>query len=385
MEKLLSPEEINKIIDLRKFIHANPELAHSEFSTADTIQKFLWDKPDKIIKRIGETGIAFIYDSGVTGKTILFRAELDALPIQEINSFPYKSTKENISHKCGHDGHMAILAGLGIVLSKHKINKGKIILLFQPAEEIGEGAQKILNDEKFKEIKPDYIFALHNLPGFELGSIITRHENFASASKGMIIKLYGKTSHAAEPENGINPSIAMSNIIIMLNNLVDDLNGKLIDFSLVTVVCARLGEKAFGTNPGYAEVMATFRSYNDDDMKLLTESAGLAVKQIAEKENLKEEITYTEEFPATVNSIECIKIIKEVIKENNIKEIKKELPFKWSEDFGHFTYNFNGALFGIGAGLKTPQLHNPDYDFPDEIIETGIMVFYHIAKKISRL
>lgn len=385
MEKLLSPEEINKIIDLRKIIHANPELAHSEFSTADTIQKFLWDKPDKIIKRIGETGIAFIYNSGVTGKTILFRAELDALPIQEINSFPYKSTKENISHKCGHDGHMAILAGLGIILSKHKINKGKIILLFQPAEEIGEGAQKILNDEKFKEIKPDYIFALHNLPGFELGSIITRHENFASASKGMIIKLYGKTSHAAEPENGINPSIAMSNIIVMLNNLVDDLSGKLIDFSLVTVVHANLGEKAFGTNPGYAEVMATFRSYNDDDMKLLTESARLAVKQIAEKENLKEEITYTEEFPATVNNIECIKIIKEVIKENNIKEIKKELPFKWSEDFGHFTYNYKGALFGIGAGLNTPQLHNPDYDFPDEIIETGIMVFYHIAKKISRL
>ena len=386
MLNILSSNELNKIIELRKTIHSNPELAHQEFNTAGTIMKFLENKSDEIISGIGGTGIAFIYKGKEEGKTILLRADLDALPIKESNVFPHKSSKDNVSHKCGHDGHMAILAGLGSVLSKNRIEKGKVVLLFQPAEEIGEGAEKVLNDKKFKNIKPDFVYAIHNLPGYEMKSVITRYETFASASKGMIIKLFGKTSHAAEPENGNSPATAMTRIINELNNLVISLKGKLKDklkdFSLITVIHARLGEKAFGTTPGYAEVMATLRSYRNDDMNTIVETSESLIKKIAEEEKLQINISYTEEFPATVNNKECIELLKETLKENKFLEVEKDLPFKWSEDFGHFTSKYKGALFGIGAGVKTPQLHNPDYDFPDEIIETGITIYYSLIKKI---
>ena len=381
MEKLLTQTETDNLIELRKTIHSQPELAHSEFDTANTLMKFLGNKPDKVIYGIGGTGIAFVYNGEDEGKTIMFRAELDALPITETNTFFYKSLKENVSHKCGHDGHMTILAGLGVVLSKTKIKKGKAVLLFQPAEEIGEGAEKVLTDEKFKEILPDYIFALHNLPGYEKGSIVNRYEHFASASKGMIIKLYGKTSHAAEPENGNSPAIAMAKIISELNNLIISIQDKLKDFSLVTVIHARLGEKAFGTTPGYAEVMATLRSYRNDDIQVIVDEAEKIISKITEEENLRNEISFTEEFPAPINNKECVDIIKEISKENNIKEVNKDKPFKWSEDFGHFTSKYKGALFGLGAGTKTPQLHNPDYDFPDDVLETGVLIFYSIIKK----
>lgn len=382
MEKLLTPSEIEKIIELRKTIHSNPELSNKEFKTADSLIKFIGNQPNKIVAGIGNTGIAFIYEGELPGKTILFRAELDALPIQEINSFAYKSCKENISHKCGHDGHMAILAGLGVVLSKNKIKRGKVVLLFQPAEETGEGAVKILADKKFDMIKPDYVFALHNLPGIEMGSIVLSNNIFASASKGMVIKLFGKTSHAAEPENGISPANATAKIIFELNNVVNTLINQLKDFSLVTIVHVKLGETAFGTSPGYAELMATLRSFNDSDMNLIVEKTVNMINEIASGESLKSEIYFTEEFPSTVNNKLCVDIIGEITEENKIKTIHRNVPYKWSEDFGHFTAKYNGALFGIGAGIETPQLHNPDYDFPDEIIETGVLVFYSIIKKI---
>lgn len=382
MEKLLTQDELKKIIELRKTIHSNPEPAHEEFETANTLMKFLKNKYDQIIYGIGETGIAFIYNGKEEGETILFRAELDALPIPESNSFSYKSFKENISHKCGHDGHMAILAGLGIALSKNKIKKGKVILLFQPAEEIGEGAEKVLNDDKFKDINPDYVFALHNLPGYKKKSIITRYNHFAAASKGIIVKLFGKTSHAAEPENGKSPVIATAKIIFELNNLVKILSNNLKDFSLVTIIHVKIGERAFGTAPGYAEVMATLRSYRNDDMDLIVNSAEKIINKIAYEENLKTEISFTEEFPAVINNKLCVDFITEIISENELTGIQNDVPFKWSEDFGHFTAKYKGALFGIGAGTGTPQLHNPDYDFPDDIIETGVFVFYSIIKKI---
>jgi amidohydrolase len=378
----LRNDSLNELIKLRKSIHSEPELAGEEKSTVEKVIKFISKfSPDETIKNIGGNGIAFIFKGKEEGASVLFRCELDALPIQEINDFDYISKFKNKGHKCGHDGHMTVLAGLAEQVSSNKDFKGKVILLFQPAEETGEGAGRMINDAKLSKIKPDYVFAFHNLPGYELNSILIRKGSFASASKGMIIKLTGKTSHAAEPENGINPSFAVAEIIKKLLLLPEKLKNKN-DFILVTIIHASIGERAFGTSAGYAELMTTLRAFRNDDMRSLISESEEIVKKIASDQKLKVEISYTEEFPATINDNECVEIIKHAAEKNNFSISEIKTPFRWSEDFGHFTEKYKGGLFGIGSGENHPQLHNPDYDFPDEIIPVGVTIFHTIMNEI---
>jgi amidohydrolase len=302
------------------------------------------------------------------------------LPIDEENAFEHKSVYENISHKCGHDGHMSIVSGLIPILSENKIKKGKVVLLFQPAEETGQGASLVLSDAKFTKLKPDFAFALHNLPGFKKNQIIIKKDVFASASKGLIIRLKGKTSHAGEPERGITPSLAVAELIQEITALPK--NKIIQDFSLVTIIHSRIGERAFGTTPGYAELMATLRSYKDEDINKLTDLSEQLINRIAADHKLKYEIEWVEEFPSTKNDNDCVEIISQCAEENNLRINEIDKPFRWSEDFGHFTHNYKGALFGLGSGINQPQLHNPDYDFPGEIISTGTKMFYSIIKKV---
>lgn len=371
-----------ELLKFRRELHSNPELSGNERNTAKRIITFAKKfHPDRIISNIGGNGVAIVFKGKKEGPSILIRCELDALPISELNSFRYKSSVKNVSHKCGHDGHMTIVSGLIPLFSKNKLKNGRLILLFQPAEETGEGAERVLKDRKFNSIQPDFVFALHNLPGFSKGKIIIRENEFAAASKGIIIKLTGKTSHAAEPEKGINPALAVSEIIAALTGLPE--NTKTIkDFSLITIIHSKIGERAFGTSPGYAEVMATLRSFKNNDMKILTDNAVKKAKKISGKYKLKIEISFTEEFPATVNDSKCVNIVRNAAKENRLTTQKIKNPFRWSEDFGHFTNHFKGALFGLGAGEKCSALHNPDYDFPDGIIEPGIKIFYSLINNI---
>ncbi len=374
--------DLHKIVELRHELHKFPELSDNEFVTSERIASFLSNyKNAEIIRGLGGHGIACVFKGMEQGPSVLFRCDLDALPIDEINDLEYKSTEEGIAHKCGHDGHMAIIAGLADLLSNNPPEKGQVVLLFQPSEENGQGASRVVNDEKFKKIRVDYAFALHNLPGFPKGHILLRNETFAAASKGMIIKLTGKTSHAGEPENGNSPAVAMSDIIKQLDDLPNK-KGLFSDFRLLTVIHARLGEVAFGTTPGYAEVMATLRTYTDEDMQTLTEHAERIAKENAEKSKLKYEISYTEEFPATVNNENMADLIEKAANSAGVESQYLEKPFRWSEDFAHFTQSFKGALFGLGSGVDHPQLHNPDYDFPDDIIENGIKIFHEIYKQI---
>ncbi|MBZ0201338.1 MAG: amidohydrolase [Ignavibacteriaceae bacterium] len=371
----------NELINFRRLLHKCPELSGKEIETAKKIVRFAntFDA-DKILTQLGGNGVAVIFEGKEKGKTILIRCDLDALPISEENGFEYKSVFANVSHKCGHDGHMAIVSGLFRQLSEEKLTKGKVVLLFQPAEETGEGAKLILNDSKFTELNPDYVFALHNLPGFAKHQIVIKYNEFASASKGLIIRLTGKTSHAAEPEKGITPTLAVAELIYGLLDIPK--NKSLKDFSLVTIIHSKIGERAFGTTPGYAELMATVRTYKNEDMLTLTNCAEELINKAAVKHKLKFEIEWVEQFPATVNSKECVDIISASAKENNFVINKINEPFRWSEDFGYFTQKYRGAFFGIGAGENLPQLHNPDYDFPDEIIVTGVKMFYSIIKKV---
>ncbi|ERM80811.1 peptidase M20 [Rhodonellum psychrophilum GCM71 = DSM 17998] len=371
--------DLKSLLALRKTLHKNPEVSGQEIETSKRIKEFFIPlKPDLIIEKLGGEGIAFVFEGLEKGPVSLYRCELDGLPIQEKNDIPHISTLPGKSHVCGHDGHMAIISGLGLELSKNRPQKGKVVLLFQPAEETGEGAAAILKDPKFQQIKPDYAFALHNLPGYELNQVIIKKGAFAASSVGMIVKLHGRTSHSAHPEAGNSPAEAMCKIILALERLPDAMK----KFTLVTVGHAQLGNVAFGTTPGEAVVMATLRSFDNETRDKLVGYAEKLIALIAKEYGLTFEITYTESFAATHNDPDAWHLGNEAAKKLKLKTKHIRVPFRWSEDFGLFSDYTKTLLFGLGSGKKQPQLHEPNFDFPDEIIPTGIQMFLEIMAQI---
>jgi amidohydrolase len=347
-----------------------------EINTANLIRNFLQGyNPSSIIDGLGGHGLAAVFDYGLAGPTILFRCELDALPIREnFSTMSYASKNPDVSHKCGHDGHMTILAGLAPILSKAAYGNGRVILLFQPAEETGEGAMTVLKDLKFQDIKPDYVFALHNLPGFALHEILFCEGIFTAAVTSMIIRLRGIATHAAEPEKGKNPALALAEIIKASQLLVrEDPNAP--DFGLITPVYCEMGQKAYGMSAGDAEIHFTLRAWSSRNLDQLTNQLLESISQVSQKARVEFEYEFLQSFASCENNPIAVKIIEEAARKNNFSSTLLKTPFKWGEDFGLFTQKYPGAIFGLGAGIDQLPLHHQDYDFPDEIIETGVRMF----------
>lgn len=371
-----------ELTSFRKKLHAEPELSGKETKTAKKIIAELKQfAPSKIITKLGGHGIAAVFEGTAPGKTTMFRAELDALPIQETNTFSYASTTDGVSHKCGHDGHATILVGLAKTIAENPIKKGKVILLFQPAEENGAGATAIMNDRKFSTIKPDRIFALHNVPGFEKGEIVCKEGTFTASVSSIAINLKGKTAHAAEPENGINPDLAISELISNIKKCSNP-DQKSETFAVITTVYATLGSKDYGISAGVGEVHFTVRCWNAAPLAALKKTIESIVSKTAKKHQLDHSAEWIYEFTANKNDLHAFSLIKEAADTNGFPFQLKNQPFKWGEDFGVFTQHFKGAMFGLGAGKNTPALHNPDYDFPDELIPVGVTMFHSILKSI---
>lgn len=373
-----------KLVGLRKELHQYPELSGFEIETSKRIIQFLkLNNPTKIIDSIGGSGLAAIYDFGESGKTITIRCELDALPIQEINQFSHRSTTNGVSHKCGHDGHIAILSGVSSWLKNQKFQKGKVVLLFQPAEENGDGAYKMLNDERFIDLKTDYFFSLHNLPKEPMHSIVMNDTGFSAEVQSFSILLNGKESHAAEPENGINPAMAMAKIINELSatEIADTSRN---DFTIMTPVHFLMGQKSYGISPALAELHYTLRTWTNAKMIELQQKIEDVVATVSKDYDLEYKINWFEYFPATVNYPETNEYVYEAIKRNDFQLVKKSNPMKFGEDFGWYSKTYKTTMFGLGAGLDTPALHNADYDFPDEIIETGVKMFTSIISGILK-
>lgn len=369
---------IMDLVAFRKELHRNPEVSQQEVETQRRIIQFL--KENGIAGQpVGITGVMIVFDSGKSGKTIMLRSDHDALPIQEINDFEHKSLVDGVSHKCGHDGHTAIMCGVAEHFRDHPISKGKVILLFQPAEENGEGAKAVLADKHFT-FQPDLVFALHNLPKYPLHKVVCREGSFTAAAKSIIIKLDGKTSHAAEPELGINPAGAISDLVKMFEGVKQpDLNRD--DFALTSPIYIHMGELSYGVTAGHGEIHYTLRTWNNETMDNLSKAILANTNEIVHSYSLESTISWTEEFSSNQNHPDAVKLINEAIQANGFESEERPTPFKWGEDFGLFTERHKGAMFGIGSGVDCPALHNPDYDFPDEIIPTGINMFTTIIAK----
>lgn len=395
-----------QFVNIRKKLHTIAEIARNEKETAEFIAGQLRQIGfTDIQENIGGYGLIATVKGEEEGPSVLFRAELDALPIEETINIPHASQNKGISHKCGHDGHMTILLGLAHELNKRPVRKGKVHLLFQPAEETGEGADLMLKDEKMSGYKPDYLFALHNLPGYPLHSVLLRSDVFAAGSAGLIVRLKGRTSHAAHPEHGISPASAVASLIQEWQSLPQSVI-PLDRSGLLTVIHARIGSPDFGTSPGYAELMATIRAHDQDDLDKLGKRAVELADTTATSWKLKIEHEWTEVFKPTLNDSDATALIENAVNKlqeedgnnnfpveygiNRISDISKALqviklnhPFSWSEDFGRFTEKWPGALFGLGAGTDHPKMHDAKYDFPDELLETGILLFSGIIDELG--
>lgn len=363
----------------RKQLHRHPELSCNEVDTAKAIAKQLLSFGLNPVTQIGGYGLFCIVAGHSPGETTLLRTDFDAVAVMEKAEHDHISVHRGVMHACGHDGHTASLLAVARRLSEKPPQRGKVILLFQPAEEIGTGAAAMLNHPKLKTLDIDNVFAYHNLPGQPLHEIVVKEDTFACASTGICIELEGKTSHSAYPENGINPVNTMVEILQYLQDLPDRYPDK---FSLVTIVNTQLGEEAYGVSAGAAKVMATLRSECNitfHDMQIQLQKK---LEQIEQGSELVVSYSWHEPFNAAINSSVHVDMIRQQAAMLGLSVTELSEPMRWSEDFSEFLLNYPGALFGIGSGVSHPELHNPDYDFPDKILETACSVFISVLKQI---
>ncbi len=374
----------DSLLALRHELHQIPEASGSERKTAARIRLEL-DRlnPDEIVDEVGGHGILAIFAGPEPGPTVLFRCELDGLPIDEpTDALPYASSHPGYSHRCGHDGHMTMVTALAYEFAKARPKTGRIVLLYQPAEETGEGAARVLDSPAFQKVNPDYVFALHNLPGYGLGSVVVRKGVFAATSCGLRVTFTGMTSHAAEPHLGCSPVMAISQCAMSLASFPQRHVG-LDDSAKVTVTHLRVGESNFGITPGDGELTATLRAMTSETMKRLKDRCRRLVEGLASTYDLEAKVSWEEEFPITENSGEAVDHIVDCAQSMDLRVEVPVTPMAWSEDFGHFTGRYNGALFGLGAGVDVPALHNPGYDFPDALLPVGAELFIRLAHRLT--
>jgi amidohydrolase len=382
MAKARTDDILGLLAALRRNLHRHAELSGQEVDTQALIREFILRHAPaaETVTDLGGTGLAFCYPGRLEGPTVMFRAELDGLPIHEATPMQHRSLKPGVSHKCGHDGHMSILAGLGMLLHRQPPRRGRAVLLFQPAEETGEGALRIIHDPKFEGLSPDLVFALHNIPGHRAGKILLKSGAFTCASVGMRVRLAGKSAHASHPEQGVSPAAAMCDIMRLLPTLpaATETDG----FSLVTLVHACLGEKAFGTAPGNARILATLRAEKNEDLERLKDRAIGTVRRCAQAGRLEWAVDWKEYFAAGVNDTSAVQTIALAAAQSGLEIAWLTEPFRWSEDFGQFSSITPGAMFALGAGEGAAPLHSPEYDFPEALIEPGLKVFWNIVDRL---
>lgn len=378
----LTNSDIVELTDWRRALHQMPELSGSEVQTARAVVAMLRAQgPDQMITGLGGHGVAAVFNGAEPGPTVLFRCELDALPIHEISDLGHRSRIDGIGHMCGHDGHSTIMAGLARLIARQRPARGRVVLLFQPAEEIGSGAAAVLADPQFGAIAPDWAFSLHNLPGLPFAHVSLAEGPVNCASRGLKVHLTGKTSHASVPEAGVSPALCLTELIPALLALGP--GGAVVPgFRLVTITHARLGEPALGIAPGAADLWVMLRVLLDADMSALVAAAEGIVRRLSTAHGLGLTMTYDDVFAACYNHPDATAHLRRAIVAEGLGIGTQDLPMRGSEDFGLFGTNAKSAMFFLGAGERHPMLHNPDYDFPDGLIDPGVRVFHRVLRDL---
>ncbi|QUG42911.1 amidohydrolase [Psychrobacillus sp. INOP01] len=370
----MESKNLELAIQLRHELHQHPELSNYEKWTKQYLITFLKNHTKLEVVDKGKWFYA-IYRAGEDKQNIAFRADFDALPMAEVINIPHASQFPGVSHKCGHDGHSASLAGFALEIDQKGADKN-IFFLFQHAEETGDGAIQCATF--IKENNINEIFAYHNLSGMAFNTVNVIDGTAQCASKGMTIHMEGSPAHASQPENGVNPSFAIAKIIEAIPGFVSPEENE--GIILCTVIQVNIGERAFGMSASKGELLLTIRALYEEELNRLQKNLeDLAIAQ-AEKFGIKVSFSYNDEFPETVNHKESSDKIRRVCDAKGLQLVELSEAFRPSEDFGHYLKLTKGAMCYIGNGEDYPHVHTHQYDFRDDIIETAVELFKGLAK-----
>ena len=369
----------NEMIEWRHHFHENPELAYKEINTSKKVVELLKGFGiTKIEEGIGKTGVVATLENGI-GKSIGLRADMDALPIyEENNNKKYKSKTDGKMHACGHDGHTAMLLGAAKYLSETKNFNGKVILIFQPAEEGFAGAKSMIEDGLLTKYPIDEIYGMHNMPGLEEGVLAIESGPRLAAADNFDVEIIGKGSHGAMPSNSIDPIVCGAAIIQNLQHIVSrNCDPK---ETLVLTVASFNSGSANNVIPKSAKLSGTIRYYNNEIGELAKKRFFEVINSTCDAFNAKAKIDFQKGYPATVNhqkqSQFAFNSAKKII---GNKASASQKPMMGSEDFSYFLKEVPGCFAWIGNG-PSASLHNPKYDFNDSVLTVGSSFLATIAE-----
>lgn len=387
-EILQAKPQIEKI---RRDIHAHPELCFQEQRTSDVIAKQLesWGLP--VHRGLGKTGVVAIIEGQGPGKKIGLRADMDALPLQEHNRFAHASKHEGKMHACGHDGHVAMLLGACEYLAKHRDFKGTVYAIFQPAEEGGGGAREMIKDGLFDLFPCDAVFGMHNWPGLAVGEFGVTPGPMMASSNEFRITVTGKGGHAALPHNSADPLFAAAQIIQGLQGIITR-NKRPVDSAVLSITQCHAGD-ASNIIPDSAWIGGTVRTFTIDVLDLIESRLRHIAGTVAQAYDCKADVEFLRNYPPTINHEKetafAISVMQELVGEHRVNP--RIDPTMGAEDFAYmlqakpgcyaFIGNGDGDHRSTGHGMGPCHLHNPTYDFNDEILPLGSSYWVKLAQK----
>ncbi|MFO1288078.1 MAG: M20 aminoacylase family protein [Rubrivivax sp.] len=377
------------IAAIRRDIHAHPELCYEENRTADLVAKALADWGIPVHRGLGKTGVVGIVKNGSSTRAVGLRADMDALPMTEHNTFAHASKHAGKMHACGHDGHTAMLLAAAKHLSKHRHFDGTVYLVFQPAEEGGAGARKMIEDGLFDKFPMEAIFGAHNWPGYKAGTFGVSAGPVMASGSIFTLTVRGKGSHAALSYLGVDPVPVACQIVMAWQTIVSR-NLRAMEAAVISATMINAGE-AFNVIPESASIKGTVRTLSDEAVTLIERRMREVAEGICAAHGATCEFTFDRGYPVTVNHVAETAFVKSVL--GDVVGAGNVLPFEptmGSEDFSFFLQAKPGCYFMIGNGDGTHRdhghgvgpctLHNPSYDFNDELIPLGATAWVRIAE-----
>ncbi len=375
---------------IRRAIHAHPELCYEERHTADLVAARLTEWGIPILRGMGTTGVVGIIKSGSSGRALGLRADMDALPVQESNSFAHASRLAGKMHACGHDGHTAMLLGAAHYLAQHRNFDGTVYLIFQPAEEVGAGAKRMMDDGLFAQCPMDAVFGMHNWPGAPVGSFgVTPGPMMASSNQFEVI-VKGKGAHAAQPHKGIDPIMVALQIAQGWQTIISR-NRNPLDAGVLSVTQIHAGSTT-NVIPDEAQLVGTVRTFSAQVTDLIEQRMRAIAQHTAAAFDAQVEFTFERLYPALVNHADetalAARVMRSIAGEAAVNANTE--PTMSAEDFAFmlqekpgcyvFIGNGEGGHRDAGHGIGPCNLHNPSYDFNDALLPIGATYWVRLAE-----
>ncbi|WP_296509584.1 M20 aminoacylase family protein [Rhodoferax sp.] len=390
--KLIEPIVANtpEIAALRKDIHAHPELCFQEVRTADVVAAKLTEWGIPVHRGMGTTGVVGIVKAGTSSRALALRADMDALPMQEFNTFAHASQHAGKMHACGHDGHTAMLLAAAQHFARHRNFDGTVYLVFQPAEEGGGGAREMIKDGLFEQFPVEAVFGMHNWPGMAAGTFAASAGPVMASSNEFKITIRGKGGHAAIPHNAIDPVVVACQLVQGFQTIISR-NVKPIDAGVISVTMINAGE-ATNVIPDRCELQGTVRTFSIEVLDLIERRMREMSESLCAAFNTRVEFEFVRNYPPTINSAREAAFARQVMESIvGADKVYTQEPTMGAEDFsfmlqakpGCYAFIGNGdgdhRTMGHGAGPCT--LHNPSYDFNDELLPLGATFWVRLAEE----